>query len=107
MQWIAVHCRDLPGDGETFEDPSIRQAFGRAAMIVSELWGNRVYGNLDLGPSMEETRRACLRMMRLGIDAASVGMDPMLAIARGRLMFLEHLSCVRADIASEFYEHLA
>lgn len=102
IQWIAVNCRDLPGDGETFEDSSIRQAFGRAALIVSELWGDRVYKNFDLGPSMDETRRACLATMRPGINAALSGMDPLLAVARGRCLFLEHLSRIRPNVAGEF-----
>jgi hypothetical protein len=104
IQWLAVHCCDLPGDGSTFEDPGIRQTFGKAALIAGELWGSRSYASVTLSASIQETRKRCLGAMRVGLDAASTGMDPVLAIARGRQMFLGHLRHFRPSVSQEFHE---
>ena len=44
-RWIAKHCRHDPTDGETFNDPKVRSAFVRAALIASDLWNQRVYAD--------------------------------------------------------------
>lgn len=107
-QWIAVFCHDLPGDGETFENPKVRQAFGKAALIASDLWGQRNYdGKIDATRPIEpigDSRRRSLGAARIGTDAASSGMDPMLAIARGRKMFIEHFRHIHPTVDDEFRE---
>jgi hypothetical protein len=45
MRQTALHCRNLPGDGETFTDERIRDRFFQAVLIAGTLWGDRIYGN--------------------------------------------------------------
>jgi hypothetical protein len=37
FQWIAAYCEDFRNDGTSFEDASVRQAFGKALLIAGEL----------------------------------------------------------------------
>ncbi|MDB5345617.1 MAG: hypothetical protein JWP89_3994 [Schlesneria sp.] len=106
MQWIAVFCKDAADDGVTFEDSNVRNAFGKAALIASELWGSRTYtGKLEVDSSLEDIaalRRQSLGATRIGTEAASEGMDPMMAIGRGRRLFTEHFALRNERAAIEF-----
>jgi len=65
---IAVHCKNLPGDGETFKDPAVRSAFLRAALIASELWQERLLGAAGL--SVHEPLRQVLGKFRKNVEEA-------------------------------------
>ena len=43
MRWTCFLADDLPGDGETFNDPEVRRRFLKASLIAGELWGDRVF----------------------------------------------------------------
>src|ERR1700680_135306 len=45
MRRAARHCRNLPGDGETFNDERVRDRFFRAVLIAGTLWGARIYSD--------------------------------------------------------------
>ncbi|MEX0679251.1 MAG: hypothetical protein WD063_19400 [Pirellulales bacterium] len=103
MQWIASHCNDMPDDGATFERADVRQAFAKAALIAGELWGKRVFdGKLEDKPDRKASRRQALGAFRIGTEADSLGTDPLLAIGRGRSLFLEHLHKIRGSVGNEF-----
>ncbi len=107
MQWIAMHCTDRVDDGVTFENEAVRQAFACALLIAGELWGEETYaGKLttDFPGTTDELMKRSLGAMRVGTDAASVGLDPLLAIARGRMLFCDHLQQVRPSFPHEFEE---
>ncbi|MBA3315813.1 MAG: hypothetical protein H0T47_21310 [Planctomycetaceae bacterium] len=104
-RWIAELAVDHPEDGTTFEDPEIRTAFGKAALIVSEMWGHRTYGNaFPAHVSIAEARRRSLDATRLGTTALSAGLAPMLAVARGRILFKDCMSRFRPEFGREFSE---
>src|SRR6266478_5330176 len=55
-RWVVTHCQNKPGDGETFNDPAVRSAFVRAALIVSGLWAQRVFGSRLEGPGLDRDK---------------------------------------------------
>ncbi len=45
MCWAAILCEDLPNDGRTFESAVTRLKFVRAALMMSDAWGNNLYAD--------------------------------------------------------------
>ncbi|MGD9722510.1 MAG: hypothetical protein AB7O59_13475 [Pirellulales bacterium] len=104
MRWIAAYCVEMPGDGTTFERAEVRSAFGKAALIVSELWGDRAFRDkiVEGMPVTEETRKRALGALRIAADAASSGIGPMMAIGRGREVFCKHMPRFCSSIHEDF-----
>lgn len=40
LRWTSLFSKDKPGDGTTFDDPSVRRCFARAALLASEYLGS-------------------------------------------------------------------
>lgn len=90
--WVAKYCRNLPGDGETYEDPQVRDRFLQAALIASALWGHRTYGErLSLDNGLGDARWRALGAFRKGVEDASKALPIAIALARGWLFFSEFL----------------
>ena len=104
MQWIAVHCEDFEDDGNTFESESVRQAFAKSLLIAGDIWGKRVYtGKLDEAcDDVNLLRRKSLGATRAGVEAAISGLDPMIAISRGRAMFRDIMPEFRKAFDAQF-----
>ena len=102
MQWAAVHCSDMPGDGGTFEDPQVRATFVKAALIAAELWAERVYREeSDIDAPIGENRRKFLPAIRCATDGGSMGINPMLAIGAAGSSFSAPLR-LRPDMDEQF-----
>lgn len=106
MQWIATFCRDSADDGQTFEDPEVRTAFGKAALLASQFWGKRVYHGkvVEGSPPTDENRQRSLGAFRMGTEGGSTRIDPLMAIGRGRSLFTDHLAKIRPGIEKEFVD---
>lgn len=107
IRWICLWCTDQLGDGNTFSDDVIRTNFFKAALVTSDLWGGRTYGNklyIDDTTGIEAARTRALGCMRVAYDASTVGIDPMVAIGRGRKLFLEYFQKLHPDFVAEFLE---
>ena len=76
---VAMHCRNLPGDGETLKNPQARSAFLRAVLIASQLWERRLFGEhgirrtLDWEAQLLELLGALRKNMEEGNQAAQPG----------------------------------
>jgi len=91
MRWAARHCRNLPGDGETFADPGVRRRFVQAALIAGVLWSNRTYGaRLSSGGKIEEVRRRALGALRKGVEEGNLAPHLGVTLGRGRSLFSEY-----------------
>jgi len=97
---IAVHCQNLPGDGETFNDPAVRSAFLRAALIASELWQARLFGAAGL--SVHEPLRQVLGKFRKNVEEASQAPHPGFTTSRGWLLFTQYLPSHLPDFTNRF-----
>jgi hypothetical protein len=92
MRWISLCCNDLPGDGTTFNDPDSRRTFAKAALIASELWGQRNFQDwYDHGEIAPADRNRMLRSVRIAYEATNRGFDPIFAVGRGWSLFVDHL----------------
>jgi hypothetical protein len=103
MRQAALHCRNLPGDGETFNDERIRDRFFRAVLIAGTMWGNRIYGErLSLADGIDAARRRALGAFRKGVEGAGQAMHTGIALGRGWLLFSDYLPQEIPDFAQRF-----
>jgi hypothetical protein len=103
MRQAALHCRNLPGDGETFNDERIRDRFFRAVLIAGTLWGDRIYGNrLSLADGFDAARRRSLGAFRKGVEDASQAIHTGIALGRGWLLFSDYLPRELPDFGARF-----
>jgi hypothetical protein len=103
MRWICRYCKDLPGDGTTFDEAETRRTFAKAALIASDLWGWRTYRDkMRLDEGIAAARLRSLGAVRIAYDAQTSGIDPMMAIGRGRSLFLDYFVQHHPNFCDEF-----
>jgi hypothetical protein len=103
IRQAALHCRNLPGDGQTFNDERVRDRFFRAALIAGTLWGARVYGDrLSLGAGIEGARRRALGAFRKGVEDADQAIHTDIALGRSCLLFSDYLPREMPDFDTRF-----
>jgi hypothetical protein len=103
MRWVCLWCEDHPDDGVTFERPAVCSTFAQVALIASDLWARRIYGDrfsLDGGRDLAQNR--ALGAIRGAIADTSLGLDPLLALGRGHAIIGKHLPHLYADLSQEF-----
>lgn len=91
-RWVAKYCRHDPSDGNTFADPKVRSAFVRAALIATDLWNARVYG--DRFRQIDGSDELLLRLIgafRKGMEESGQAEHAGTAMARGWLIFSKYL----------------
>ena len=105
VRWVARYSKNKPGDGNTFEDPRKREAFVKALLIASALWGSRVFRDtLSGGSSISETRLRAIGSMRKGVEESNLGPHLGVALARGRAIFAGHLPTRSPQFGKLFLE---
>jgi hypothetical protein len=103
MRWICLFSKDSPDDGLTFDDAEARRTFAKAALIVSDLLGWRTWQDkMNLDEGVEAARRRSLGGVRVAYDAVTDGLDPMMAIGRGRSLFRDHFAHFHPSFSDEF-----
>ena len=103
IRWTSLLCRDLPGDGRTFEDAANRQTLAKALLIASDLWGRRVYGGkFSLDGGIDVARLRGLGPIREAIAETSLGLEPLVALGHGKLIFSDYFPRFYRDFAAEF-----
>lgn len=45
LRWVALYSSDRQGGGKTFDDPQTRRRFAEAALMASDIWDRRVFGD--------------------------------------------------------------
>lgn len=92
MRWAARYCKNLPGDGTTYEDPAFRERFLKAVLIASDIWGRRVFADkLTLNDDIAAVRRRALGAFRKGVDETNLAPHMGIAIGRGLALFTEYM----------------
>lgn len=105
LRWVVLFCKDLPGDGTTFEDIKTRKQFGVAALLASELWAKRVFGNrFSLDGEVQEARLRAMGAIRKSIESMSSPPDLSKTLGRGCTLFLEHFSKHFPSFEDDFLE---
>ena len=91
MRWVARHCRNLPGDGTTYADPSTRRNFVKAALIAGMLWSYRIYGTRLKGDGNIEIRRnRAMGAFRKAMEESNFTPNLARILGRGWLLFTEY-----------------
>ncbi len=93
LAWrVAARAKNLPGDSNTFSSEQVRLSFFKAALIASDLWGQRVFRDrlADTGAQSEQLRRA-LGAFRKGVEESNATLDAGIALGRAWLIFGTHL----------------
>jgi len=92
IRWACLLSADQPGDGETFNSSETRLSFVRAALLASEVWSRRVYGDrLGREGSIHDVRLGVLPSLRRSNMETAPYPHPILAIARGTSLFADRL----------------
>lgn len=91
MRWITLYCHDHPEDGNTFDNPEIRSRFVQVALMASDIWAKRVFGNrFSLENGIEIARQKSLGAIRKCMEAGTPAMDVSRSLGRGFTLFEEH-----------------
>ena len=105
MRWVVLFCKDLPGDSNTFEDIKVRKTFGTAALIASDLWARRIFGNrFSLNGGVEKARERALGTIRKSVESMSSPPDTTKILGRGWALFSEYLNRYFATFENDFLE---
>ena len=103
MRWAALHCRNLPGDGRTYEDPEARACFLKAALIASDVWARRVFADkLTFDGDVSLVRRRALGAFRKGVEEAGIAPHMGIAMGRGLALFTDFLPSHLPQFGAEF-----
>jgi hypothetical protein len=103
MRWAARYCKNLPGDGTTFDDPAFRERLVKAALIAGTLWGARTFRDkLSADGDIAELRRRALGAMRKGVEEGNLAPHIGVAIGRGLKLFTDYLPRHYPDFAGAF-----
>lgn len=105
IRWILLYCRNLPGDGTTFEDPEIRRKFAKAALIASDIWSKRVFASrFSLDGGITVARKRSLGSIRKSIEATAQVPNLPQSLGRGWELFTEYLPKYYPSFEKEFQE---
>jgi hypothetical protein len=103
MRWVSRYGRNLPSDGASLDDPQRRENFVKAALIASELWGKRIFGDkLTPNVGLAEMRRRALGAFRRGVDESGTAPHMGSAIGRGIGLFTNYMPVCYPRFAEEF-----
>ena len=105
IRWVFLFCKDLPGDGNTFEDIKVRKTFGTAALIASDLWARRIFGNrFSLNGGIEKARERALGTIRKSVESMSSPPDITKILGRGWALFSEYFNRHFPTFEDDFWE---
>lgn len=103
IRWVCLFCQDQPGDGETFNDPEIRETFAKVVLLASDIWARRVIGDkFSLEGGVDAARQRALGAIRQAIAETSSGIEPLWAVGRGRSIFGDHFPQFYPDMEKVF-----
>lgn len=103
MRWAARHCAVSPGHASHFDDPAVRERLLKAALIASDVWSRRVYGDkLTFDGDISAVRRRALGAFRRGVEETGLAPHLGIAIGRGLTLFTEYLPRHYPEFARDF-----
>lgn len=104
MRHASLHCPDSAMYSSPAQNNRSKKAFLEAALLVSEILLDQIYGNVRPDEPADVVRRSTLEPLRHSARYGSKAMDPIRAFGRGAMMFLEYLPEECSDFLSEFEE---
>lgn len=106
IRWICLLCSDNPADGDTFDQPHVRETFARALLMANDFWGQRVYGIFPFkGTSIDERREDALAPIRHSMSETRYHIRLFDAVARGSMLFGQIFPRYHGSFCFEFHEN--
>ncbi len=103
MRWTARHCKNLPGDGNTFSKRERLDNFVKALLIAGMLWSYRTYGDkLSGGGDLAAIRQRAIGAFRKGVEEGNLAPHLGIALGRGRALFIDYLPARYPEFAEAF-----
>ncbi len=103
LRWILLYCHNHPNDGKTFEDPNIRRKFVQTALIASDFWAKRVYGNrFSADGEIDTARRRALGAIRKAIEGTELCPELTRSFGRGWTIFIDYFRNQYKSFDTEF-----
>ena len=92
LRWGALYCPTCPEHVITFEKSEVKRRFAQAALIASDVWARRVFGDrLSLGDGLSTAREQALAPFRLSQEATLLTPDLSKSLGRGWCLFSRYL----------------
>ncbi|WP_162909425.1 hypothetical protein [Aggregatilinea lenta] len=104
MRWASLYCGDRAVTNHDITDDVTREKFGKALLIASSLWSDRITDKGRRFTEFDHTIDARLRIlgvMRQGAADTSLRYDPVVSLGRGKQIF-EAMSELYPVFAEEF-----
>jgi hypothetical protein len=103
LRWSALYCPSCPEDIITFEKPEVKRRFAQAALIASDVWARRVFGDrLSMTDGLSSARKRALAPFRLSLEATLLTPDLSKSLGRGWCLFSKHFPTHYLLFESEF-----
>lgn len=101
MRWACLLADDLPNDGNSFQDPEMRRRFLKAALMASELRGDRVFaGGLPMSGDLRADRLRSIVSLRDAVCERSA--DIMQVLVRGDAIYRNTFPTRYPDAEAQF-----
>lgn len=98
-----MYCQSCPEDVITFEEPEVKRRFAQAALIASDIWSRRVFGNrLSMTEGLSTARKRALAPFRLSLEATLLAPDLSKSLGRGWRLFSKYFPARYPLLESEF-----
>ena len=105
LRWATLFCDDQPGDGLTFEKMEARQSFVKAALIMSDVWAERVLRDrLSVDGGMEVARERALGAARKGVEGTITAAGLPKVLGRGWAIFSDYFPRVYRTFERDFLD---
>ena len=101
MRWVAICCENLPGDGETFNDPEARRRYVQAALICSEILNTSIWGSDVAGTASALWQGEAPDLSRKAAEATAT-VDLYTCLGRGWTLFRDYLPRYYPSFDEEF-----
>ena len=103
LRWGALYCPSCPEDTITFKRPEVKRRFAQAALIASDVWARRVFGDrLSMTEGLSTARKRALAPFRLSLEATLLTPDLSKSLGRGWCLFSKYFPTHYPLFESEF-----
>ena len=103
MRWVCLLAEDLPNDGNSFDDPQMRRRFLKAALMASDLRGDRLFADgLPVSGDHRADRLRAIVSLRDAVRERPADLQQVLV--RGEAIYQKAFPARYPDAEAQFLE---